>query len=172
MGPVSSRVEVDVPREVIFERLGDLAARPSFTDHFISDFHLTRIDSSGIGAGARFLVHSPLNSAWMETAIVETEEPHRILEHGRGGRDNRIATTTVWELIEGPGTLSTVRVSHWTEPSNPLDRIRDTLGASSIFAERHWSEALRRLRGLLESGADGGDRVAVAGGNRYSTGIP
>lgn len=172
MGPVSSEVEIDVPREVAFELIGDLSRRPSFTDHFISGFHLTRIESSGIGAGARFRVHVPLNSVWMETTIDELEETHRIVEHGRGGRDNRVPAVTLWELTEGPGSLTTVRVSHWTEPSRPLDKARETLTATSFWSERRWREALRRLRDLLESGGPADDRIAVAGGNRYATGIP
>lgn len=172
MGPVSAEVEIDVPRERAFEAIGDFSRRLSFTDHFVSGFHLTRIDATGIGAGARFRVKAPLNSIWMDTTIVEIEEPHRIVEHGRGGRDNRTPTTTLWELTEGPGSLTTVRVSHWTEPSHPLDRAREALGATSIWLERDWREALRRLRDLLESGAPGEGRIAVAGGNRYATGIP
>ena len=60
MGPVSSEVEIDVPREAAFELIGDLSRRPSFTDHFLSDFHLTRIEPTGVGAGARFRIHAPL----------------------------------------------------------------------------------------------------------------
>ena len=102
MGPISAEVEIDVPRERAFELIGDLAARPSFTDHFLSDFHLTRIESAGVGAGARFRVEAPLRSIWMDTTIVELEEPHRIVEHGQGGRVNRIRANTVWELTGGP----------------------------------------------------------------------
>ena len=58
MGPVSAEIEIDVPRERVFAALADLAARPSFTDHFLSGFHLTRIDSAGVGAGARFRVEA------------------------------------------------------------------------------------------------------------------
>ena len=29
--------------------------------------------------------------------------PHRLVEHGRGGRANRIPSVTLWELTEGPG---------------------------------------------------------------------
>ena len=54
MGPVSAEVEIDVPRQQAFEAIADLALRPAFTDHFLSDFHLTRIESAGVGAGARF----------------------------------------------------------------------------------------------------------------------
>ena len=172
MGPVSAEIEIDVPRERVFEAVADLALRPSFTDHFLDDFHLTRIESSGIGAGARFRVASPLRKVWMDTAIVELEPPHRLTERGRGGRGNRIPTTTVWELTEGAGSLTRVRVSHWTEPPNPLDRALEVLAANSASAQRGWRTALRRLRDGLESDAFSGGRVAVAGGNRYATGIP
>jgi uncharacterized protein YndB with AHSA1/START domain len=172
MGPVSAEIEIDVPRERVFETIADLARRPSFTDHFLSDFHLTRIESSGIGAGARFCVASPLRKVWMDTAIVELEPPHKLTERGRGGRSNRIPTTTVWELTEGTGSLTRVRVSQWTEPSNPLDRALEVLAANSASAQRGWRTALRRLRDQLESGEAAPAPVAVAGGNSHATGIP
>ena len=108
----------------------------------------------------------------MDTTIVELEAPFRIVERGRGGRTNRIPNHTVWELTEGPGTLTKVRVAHWTEPANPLDRGLEILSAGSIWQERGWREALRRLRDGLEAGDLGAERIAVAGGNRYATGIP
>ncbi len=172
MGPISAEAEIDVPRERVFEALGDIALRPRFTDHFLSGFHLTRIESSGIGAGARFRVEAPLRSVWMDTTIVELEEPFRIVERGQGGRVNRIRANTVWELTEGPGSLTAVRVSHWTEPENHLDRGLELLTAASIWQQRSWREAMRRLRDGLETGAWHGARIAVAGGNRYATGIP
>jgi uncharacterized protein YndB with AHSA1/START domain len=172
MGPVSAEIEIDVPRERVFATIADLAQRPSFTDHFLSGFHLTRIESRGLGAGARFRVASPLRSVWMDTAIVELEEPYKVVERGRGGRANRIPSTTVWELTEGAGPLTGVRVSHWTEPANPLDRALEVLAANSISAQRGWREALRRLRDQLESGVAAPAPVVVAGGNPHATGIP
>lgn len=172
MGPISAETEIDVPRERVFELLSDLAVRPTFTDHFLGDFHLTRIESSGIGAGARFRVQAPLRSPWMDTAIVELEAPHLIVERGQGGRANRIANQTVWELTEGPGSLTTVRLSHWTSPTNPLDRGLEVLSAGSVWQQRGWREAMKRLREGLEEGVWEGQRIAVAGGNRYATGIP
>lgn len=172
MGPISAEVEIDAPRERVFELLGDLAARPSFTDHFLSGFHLTRIEPTGVGAGARFRVEAPLRSVWMDTTIVALEEPHRIVERGSGGRSNRVVTHTVWELAAGPGSLTTVRVVFWTEPANPLDRAVELLSAGSFWQRRGWQRAVRRLRDELESGAPVTERVAVAGGNRFATGIP
>jgi uncharacterized protein YndB with AHSA1/START domain len=172
MGPVSAEVEIDVPRERAFEAIGDLARRPSFTDHFLDGFHLTRIESSGAGAGARFRLRLPPRSIWMDTAIAELEPPRRIVERGRGGRGNRIPVTTVWELLGGSGSLVRVRVSSWTEPSNPLDRALELLTGASMRTERNWREALRRLRDQLESERASARAVAVAGGNPHATGIP
>jgi|SRR5664279_4180242 len=172
MGPIRAEVEIDVPRELVFERIADLALRPSFTDHFLSDFHLTRIETTGVGAGARFRVNAPLRSPWEDSAIVEQEESVRIVERGAGGRTNRIANQTVWELTGGTGSLTALRVSHWTEPSHPVDRGVEVLSAGSYWQERAWREALRRLRDTLESDLPGAERIAVAGGNRYLTGIP
>jgi hypothetical protein len=172
MGPVSAKIEIDMPRSRAFDSLVDLALRPAFTDHFVAGFHLTKIESTGVGAGARFRFTAGPRDVWTDTAIVEAEEPHRILEQGRGGRGNRVPSTTLWELTEGPGSLTTVRVSYWTEPRSPVDRGLELLTASSIPYERGWRRALHRLRDQLESGELGARRVGVAGGNRYATGIP
>lgn len=172
MGPLSAEIEIDAPRERVFAVLADLARRPSFTDHFLDGFHLTRIESKGIGAGARYRTGTRLRSVWMDTAIAELEPPFKLVEHGCGGRGNRIPATTVWELTEGAGSMTTVRVSHWTEPGNPLDRGLESLSGSAGAAARGWREALRRLRDQLESGEAAPPPIGVAGGNPHATGIP
>jgi len=172
MGPVSAEIEIDVPRPRAFEAIADLSLRPAFTDHFLTGFRLTRIESTGVGAGARFRVDVRPRRVWADTTIAEVDAPHRIVEHGRCGRLNRIPATTLWELTEGPGSLTTVRVSFWTEPANPVDRRLELLSAASIPYERRWREALRRLRDGLESGELDSGRVAVGGGNPHATGIP
>lgn len=171
MGPISTEIEIDLPREQVFAALADLSRRPSFTDHFLIGFHLLRIDPVGVGAGARFRAKGPLRSPWMDTTIVSLETPFQIVEEGEGGRANRIRNHTVWELTETPGRLTAVRVSHWTEPG-ALDRGLELLSAGSLWQARGWREALRRLRDQLESEQPAAERVAVAGGNRLATGIP
>lgn len=171
MGPISAEIEIDVPRERVFSVLADLGARPAFTDHFLAGYRLTRLDPRGVGAGARFRVRQPLRSVWMDTAIAAAEPPHLIAEEGRGGRANRIRTRTVWELTEAPGGLTAVRLTHWTEPG-PVDRALELLSAASFWQQRRWRQALRRLRDQLESEASRPARLAVAGGNRYLTGVP
>jgi hypothetical protein len=162
MGPISAEIEVDVSREEAFALLSDLSARPSFTDHFLSDFHLTRLDPVGIGAGARFRVNAPFRSPWEDTTIVE---------RGSGGRTNRIPNHTVWELTSGSGSLTKVRFTHWTEPKF-LDGALESLSWAAFWQQRRWSQALRRLRDELEGENGVVERIAVAGGNRYATGIP
>jgi uncharacterized protein YndB with AHSA1/START domain len=133
MGPVSAEIEIDAPRERVFAALDDLAGRPAFTDHFLTGFHLTRLDSAGIGAGARYRIGSPLRSVWTDSTIVEVEPPHKLVERGHCGRANRIPSTVVWELTEGGGRLTRVRVSHWTRPANPVDRAVAILAANSAW---------------------------------------
>jgi hypothetical protein len=172
MGPISADIEVDAPREAAFELISDLGRRPSFTDHFLSGFHLTRIDAIGIGAGARFRVNAPLRSPWMDTEIVELDPPHRVVERGHGGRVNRIATHTVWEMTTSSSGMTVVSLAHWTEPHHPVDRTVEALSAGALLQARSWRECLRRLRDILEGEDPAGERIAVAGGNRYATGIP
>jgi len=150
MGPFGAEIEIDAPRERVFAAIADLAGRPAFTDHFLTGFHLTRLESSGVGAGARFRVAVPLRSVWMDTAIAEVEAPHKLVEHGCGGRGNRIPATTVWELTESGGSLTRLQVSHWTEPSNHLDRALEALSGNAHWQRRGWREALRRLRAQIE----------------------
>ena len=160
MGPVSVSAPIDAPREEVFEFLSDLANRPAFTDHFLDEFRLERMESAGVGAAAR--MHLEDRGMWVETVIEEIEAPYRILERGHGGRWDRVPITTSWELTEGPapdGCEVTVRFV--TEPSHPLDRIRE-LGAERWY-RRQWSRALSRLREIVESGGRPG-RLEVAGG--------
>ena len=162
MGPVNAEQAIDVSREDAFEFLADLSNRPAFTDHFIGDFRLLRTESTGVGAGARFRLFAPPQAIWMDATIVELERPRRISERGNGGRWNRIPSATEWELIAGPGPLTTVRVTYWTEPSHPLDRLKEVLGGASIWYGRDWATALRRLRDLLESEPGAGEGRSAA----------
>src|ERR1700753_3015518 len=98
MGPVVAEIEVEATREAAFELLSDLGRRPSYTDHFLTGYRLTRIEARGEGAGARFRVKAPLRSPWEDTTIAALFEPNRIEEHGSGGRPDRVPNRTVWEI--------------------------------------------------------------------------
>src|SRR5919201_1838436 len=162
MGPISVSRPIDAPRDHVFEFVCDLANRPAFTDHFIAQFRLERLDSYGVGAAARMRIGRRL---WMESQNVEVSHPHRIVERGRGGRWDRIPITTGWEFVpRAGGSGCDVTLSFLTEPSNHLDRLRERAGAERFF-RRQWSIALARLKELIESGSPP-ERVVVAGGDR------
>ena len=161
MGPISAETTIDAPRERVWEILVDLANRPGFCDHFQHEFRLERLESSGVGAAARFRVEAPRMKIWMESAIEEAAEPHRIFERGRGSRLDRLPIFTVWELTGGAGRTTEAKVTFWTEPSSPIDRVRERLGARR-WLRRQWSRSLERLKDVAESG-ESVEPVGVAG---------
>ena len=165
MRPVSATTTIDVPRERVFDLLCDLSRRPSFTDHFLTDLRLGRIEPVGVGASARFRIGD--SGAWLDTVIEAAERPHLVRENGHGGRANRLPVFTVWELAEaaGPGGCE-VTVTFWSEPANLFDKIRSPLGRSGKL-KRGWRRALKRLKGLAEGG-EVATPVSVAGADRLA----
>ena len=60
MREVSVSAVISAPREEVFDIVADLAARPTFTGHFMDDYRLARVQPVGVGAAARFKLDSPL----------------------------------------------------------------------------------------------------------------
>jgi uncharacterized protein YndB with AHSA1/START domain len=157
-------IVVSAPREQVFDYLQDLANHPEFTDHYLVDWHLTRIDSVGKGAGARFRVKAPRNRfSWGDVTFAEVERPHRIVEVGRTGKNNRIRTLGVYDLA--PASAGSTRVSFTFEtlPVTLSDKLMEGLGARG-WTQRKNRRAMRRLRSILERDEGRGRRVTVAGG--------
>lgn len=170
MGPISVETAIDVPRERVFEAICDLSARPAYCQ-FLHEYRLERVEPNGVGAAARFRT-GPLGArTWMDTAIEEAERPHLITERGHCGRLNRTEVSTAWELLEGPGAVTTVRLTFWTKPGTRFDRVRELLTLAGPWYRRHWKRALRGLGALVEDGQPAA-RVKVAGGDRALTGVP
>ena len=167
MDPVTASIVVSAPREQVFDYLQDIANHPAFTDHYLDDWHLTRIDSVGRGAGARFRVKAPRNRfSWADVTFTEVERPHRIVEVGRTGKENRVRTLGVYELAPAAGGSTRVRFTVETIPATLSDRLMESLGARG-WTRRKIERALRRLRDTLEQGEgleNTGPRVTVAGG--------
>jgi uncharacterized protein YndB with AHSA1/START domain len=161
MGPVSAKISIDSPREQVFEILTDLSARPAFTDHFMENYRLLRIEPVGPGAGARFHLR---DGGWVDSIIEEVDSPHRLVERGKGGYLNRVPNVTEWLLANDGPSGCEVTLTFWTEPDHPLDKMRD-LKASERRLGRGLKRALERLRELAESG-DSPARISVAGGDR------
>jgi len=163
MRPVSATITIDVPRERLIDLISDLSIRPAFTDHFLIDYRLERIEPVGVGASARFRLAG--SGVWLDTVIERVERPHLIRESGRGGRSNRLPLFTAWEVAEAPSPSGCeLSLTFWTEPQTPFDKLRNPLGRGAPI-RRGWVRALRRLKDLAESGEQV-ERLSVAGGDR------
>jgi uncharacterized protein YndB with AHSA1/START domain len=162
--PITVSTVISAPRERVFDYLQDIANHGEFTDHYLVDWHLTRVDSVGRGAGARFRVRMPCNRfSWADVTFVEVERPHRIVEVGRTGKNNRVRTLGAYELASGAAGTTRVRFTLQTEPAMLSDRLFEALGARG-WRRRKGKRALRRLRTILERDEGRGGRVTVAGG--------
>ncbi|MBI5103741.1 MAG: SRPBCC family protein [Solirubrobacterales bacterium] len=130
MDPVTVEVTIGRPREEVFAYLADIANHAEFTDHYLVDWRLTREDSYGAGAGARFRVKAPLNRfPWADVTVTEVEAPRRIVERGRTGKFNRNLTRGVYELDPTSGGGTRVRFTLETKPAKLSDRIMESFGA-------------------------------------------
>jgi uncharacterized protein YndB with AHSA1/START domain len=161
--PFTVTATVARPREEVFEYLADIANHAEFTDHFLKDFRLTREQSYGRGAGARYRVNMPPNRfPWADTTIVEFDPPYRLVEQGRAGKYNRIKVSTEYRLLEGAGDTTRVELTSETEPALVTDRLLEKLGARG-WLRRQNRRALRRLQSILEDNELRGRRATLAG---------
>ncbi len=164
MDPITVSTTISRPREEVFEYLADIANHAEFTDHYLIDWHLTREDSYGEGAGARFKVKAPLSRfSWADVTFAEVQPPYRILERGRGGKYNRIRMVGTYTLSPGAGNSTRLEYTIETVPVMLSDRLMDMFGGRS-WNKRQASKALRRLRLILEEGRARGRRASVAAG--------
>jgi uncharacterized protein YndB with AHSA1/START domain len=161
--PVTLEVTIDRPREVVFDYLADVANHPEFTDHYLKDWRLTRMRSSGTGAGARYRIAKRGHRfGWADMNLVEVERPWRLVAVGRGGKYNRIKTFQTWELDPASGGGTRVEWTFETEPALPTDRLMEA------FGYRRWNRkrarrALKRLQSILEENRGRGARATVGG---------
>jgi uncharacterized protein YndB with AHSA1/START domain len=162
--PITVSATIAMPREEVFEYLADISNHAEFTDHYLVDWHLTREDPYGAGAGARFRVKAPLaRFSWADVTFAELQPPYRIVERGRGGKFNRIRMLGVYTLSPGPSGTTKVQYTLETEPVMPSDKLLEALGGRA-WSRRQNAKAMRRLRSILEEGRDRGLRATVAGG--------
>jgi uncharacterized protein YndB with AHSA1/START domain len=160
---LSQDVTIDRPREEVFAYLSDMANHLEFQDHYLEDFRLTREDSLGVGAGARFRLDLPFNRfGWADVVVANADVPRRIVLRGRAGKYNRTRLVTIWTLEPGPHGTTHVTLATETEPKLPSDRLMEALGKGKL--KRRQRKALKRLRSILEEGEDRGARATIAAG--------
>jgi uncharacterized protein YndB with AHSA1/START domain len=154
---------ISKPREEVFEYLADIANHPEFTDHYMVDWRLTRENSVGTGAGARFRIKAPFSRfAWADVTFAEVEPPFRIVERGRGGKYNRIRMLGTYTLSPGPANSTRLEYTLETVPKLPSDKLMEALGGNR-WTRRQTTKAIRRLRTILEEDRGRGERASIAG---------
>lgn len=164
MDPISVTTTISKPREQVFEYLADIANHPEFTDHYLVDWHLTREEPYGLGAGARFRIKAPLaRFSWADVTFAEVQPPFKIVERGRGGKYNRIRMLGTYTLTPGSGDSTNVEYTLETIPVMLSDRLMEAFGGRA-WSRRQAAKAMRRLRTILEEGRGRGQRASVAGG--------
>jgi len=161
--PVTLHVTIDRPREEVFAYLSDVANYPEFTDHFLTGWRLTREESAGRGAGARYRQGGRFDRFGdYDLSLAELEPPFRIVAVGRGGKFNRIRTFHQWTL-EPTSSGTRLEYVYETEPPLTTDRIVEALSGRRGWFRRNGGKALRRLRSILEENRDRGARATIAG---------
>jgi len=168
MGPVFTEVDIDAPREEIFEYLMDFETRPFLYGDTIENFRLLRLEPRGVGAGARWQFKR--KSVWADSAIVTADSPRRISERGFTGKYNKTVNGTEWEMEETATGVTRLRLSYWTEPTG-MAKMFDRMKGGAGWHRRRLNKAGQRLRDAIESGREEKVDVEVAGGNRHLTGV-
>ena len=142
---------VDAPRERVFDYLSDIANHAEFSDHYLHDFRLERLDSTGRGRGGELAAstfRSGGNGATRRSP--SSTGPTRIVLEGRSGRIGRIPTRAEYRLIAGRPRHDAGRVRvRDASPATPFDRLKESLGM------RGWLRRKAR-RALRPAGACAG----------------
>jgi uncharacterized protein YndB with AHSA1/START domain len=163
MDPVTAHVVIDRPREEVFDYLVDIANHPEFSDHYLKEWRLTRVESVGRGAGARFQIDAPLDRyGWGDMTFIEVQRPHKIVAAGRAGKFNRNKTWTTWTLSPS-GHSTTVEVTTESEPALITDKFMEAVTRRRGWMKRRLRKALSRMQSILEEDIDRGKRATVGG---------
>jgi uncharacterized protein YndB with AHSA1/START domain len=153
---------ISAPREQVFDFVNDLAARPAYTDHYMRDYRLARVNPVGKGAAARFQLKAPFAKAYAELEIKEVDRPRRIVEEVRWGRRGRNRSLAVYELLQESSGVTRVELTTFSEPATAVDRLKE-IGAAG-WVRRQTKKSLERLRMIFEEPPDGELRRATIAG--------
>ncbi|MBI4898075.1 MAG: hypothetical protein HY827_06885 [Actinobacteria bacterium] len=163
MRPIRAKITIDRPGAEVYDYLLDIGSRPEFAPDIFLDFRLSRVESHGHGAGARFRFHPKLRERFAGTTITRAEPFGWILEEGSTGRSGRVPLLIEYLLDERSSGVTVVQMSIQTCPLLPSDRLREY--GLRRHLKRRLPRAARRLRDILEGAPKvrRGERPTVAG---------
>jgi uncharacterized protein YndB with AHSA1/START domain len=148
MRPLTCAITIEAPRERVFDHLSDIANHGAFSDHYLKDFRLDRLESSGLGAAARFRIAFG-RSLWGTVAITVLERPHRIVLEGDAGRLGHVGVRATYTLTDYGQDMTRLEYELETAAASRMDDLRAALGGRS-WLKLQTRRALRRLAGSLE----------------------
>ena len=148
MREVTVSTIISAPREEVYDFVSDLAARPAYTDHYMDDYRLARVQPVGIGAAARFRLNAPMSNEYAELTITEADRPRRIIEEVRVGRRGRNRSVAVYDFTRESAGVTRVELTTWGEPATMVDRFRQIGAAGWLRRKTH--KSLERLRAIFE----------------------
>jgi uncharacterized protein YndB with AHSA1/START domain len=148
MREVTVSAIISAPREDVFDFVCDLAARPSYTDHFMEDYRLARVQPVGVGAAARFKLDAPLANEYAELTITKADRPRQIIEEIRVGRRGRNRSVAVYDFTRESAHVTRVELTTFSEPATLIDRFKEVGAAGWI--RRQTKKSLDRLRMIFE----------------------
>jgi uncharacterized protein YndB with AHSA1/START domain len=162
MREVTVSTTISAPREDVFDFVCDLAARPSYTDHYMDDYRLARVHPVGVGAAARFRLDAPFSNEYAELTITKADRPRQIIEEIRLGRRGRNRAVAVYDFARESADVTRVELTTFGEPATMVDRFRQ-LGAAG-WMRRKTKKSLDRLRAIFEEPQRAGlKRASIAG---------
>jgi len=162
MREVTVSTVISAPREQVFDFVCDLAGRPAWSDHYLRDYRLARVNAVGVGAAARFQLRAPFAKEYAELHIKDVDRPRRIVEEVRVGRRGRNRSLAVYDFVPEGGGMTRVELTTFGEPATPIDRVKQ-IGAAG-WIRRQTKKALERLRMIFEEPPRGElKRASIAG---------
>jgi uncharacterized protein YndB with AHSA1/START domain len=162
MREVTVSTIISAPREEVFDFVCDLAGRPAYTDHFMDDYRLARVQPIGVGAAARFKLDAPFSNQYAELTITEADRPRRIIEEIRVGRRGRNRSVAVYDFTRESASVTRVELTTFSEPATMVDRFRE-IGAAG-WMRRKTRKSLDRLRMIFEEPQKGPQKRATIAG--------
>jgi uncharacterized protein YndB with AHSA1/START domain len=148
MREVTVSAIISAPREDVFDFVCDLAARPAYTDHFMDDYRLARVQPVGVGAAARFKLDAPFANEYAELTITKADRPRQIIEEIRVGRRGRNRSVAVYDFTRESAHVTRVELTTFSEPATIIDRFKE-IGAAA-WIRRQTRKSLDRLRMIFE----------------------
>ena len=118
MDPVTAHVLIGRPREEVFDYLADIANHQEFSDHYLKEWRLTRVESVGRGAGRALQDRRAAGPLRLGRHDLHRGRAARTGSSPRGARGSSTATRP------GPPGRSSRRATRpaWRSPPSPSPR--------------------------------------------------